>query len=177
MDHTARYVITGGPCAGKTTLINGLAEMGCSYSPEASRKVIIEEVSRHSDCVPWKNIRCFSDKVLKEMTMAWNNAVSPVTFFDRGIPDIIAYLEIAGVTVQKRYLSALAQHTYHNQVFILPPWKEIYITDSERWQSFEEAMHIYNRLRVIYERFGYSLTELPKAPLAERVEFILGFVK
>jgi predicted ATPase len=177
MDYSARYVITGGPGAGKTTLVNGLAELGYACSPEVSRRVIIDEVSRHSDCLPWKDISCFSDKVLKEMRIAWANAVPPLTFFDRAIPDIIAYLKIAGIPVPEHYLSALAEQPYHKQVFILPPWEKIYVTDSERWQSFEEASRIYDMLRSTYEEFGYALTELPRAPLAERMEFVFSFIK
>jgi predicted ATPase len=171
-----KYIISGGPGSGKTTLINALAESGYACSPEVSRRLIIEEVSRHSDCLPWKDISCFSGRVLTEMIIAWKNSSSALTFFDRGIPDIIAYLKIAGLPVPGKYNLALKDHPYQNQVFILPPWKQIYITDTERWQSFEEASAIYDCIKDTYRSFAFELIELPKVPLADRLKFILSFV-
>lgn len=109
------------------------------------------------------------------MIVAWHNSIAPLSFFDRGIPDIIAYLNIAGLTVQERFLQALDHAPYHQQVFILPPWADIYINDTERWQTFEEAIAIYKTIKTTYLQLGYEIVELPKAPLAERLRFIIDF--
>lgn len=178
MRASKRYVITGGPGSGKSTLVDGLEKAGYNCSAEISREMIKAEVASGSDCLPWLNISCFSDKVIFEMIRAWQeSAENAMTFFDRGIPDVIAYLRIANIPVPERYISKLSLHPYEHRVFILPPWEDIYVNDSERWQSFEEAISIYHTIRETYTAFGFELIELPKIAETERVAFILDNIK
>jgi len=173
-----RYIITGGPGSGKSTLVDGLEKAGYACSAEISRVMIKAEVAKGSDCLPWLDISCFSDKVIAEMKRAWQqSAENAMTFFDRGIPDVIAYLKLADLPVPERYLSDLSRHPYEKEVFILPPWNDIYVNDSERWQSFEEATAIYQAIRETYTGYGFKLTELPKASETARIGFILDAIK
>lgn len=172
-----KYVITGGPGSGKSTLIDTLEQAGYTCSAEISRKMIKAEVARGSDCLPWADIQCFSDKVIAEMIKAWNgNTGDSLTFFDRGMPDVIAYLHKAGLPVPEIYSSYLSLHPYEKQVFILPPWEEIYINDSERWQDFEEATQIYHVIRETYTACGYDLIEVPRVSEKKRLAFVLSFL-
>jgi len=178
MTDPLRYIISGGPGSGKTTLINELKQSGYTCSPEVSRRVIMEEVAEASDCLPWKDIVCFSDKVLAGMQDALELSVSsPLTFFDRGIPDIIAYLRIAGLPVHDKFIEAMKKNPYQPRVFILPPWNAIYINDPERWQSFAEATTIYHGIRESYSSFGFELIEVPEGALAGRMAFVLDNCK
>jgi len=70
------------------------------------------------------------------------------------------------------FKKACFDHKY-DQVFILPPWKEIYTTDSERYESFEQASAIYHNLLKTYTDYGYQTIEVPEASVLERVNFIL----
>jgi predicted ATPase len=108
------------------------------------------------------------------MTTLYTQAVANtgITFFDRGIPDIIAYLKAAGLPVDNKYDTAFQQHPYQPLAFILPPWKAIYVNDAERWQTFEEAVHLYTSIRETYEALGFTLVTVPEAPVENRVRFI-----
>lgn len=173
-----KYIITGGPGSGKSTLVGGLQERGYSCSAEVSRRMIVEEVAQNSNCLPWLDVSCFSSKVLEEMIREWNRTSAvQLTFFDRGIPDIIAYLKLANIEIEARYIDALQYCPYHQQVFILPPWKEIYVNDPERWQSYEEAVSIYHAIKETYIAYGFELIEIPGLPLEERIDFVLSFIK
>lgn len=173
-----KYVITGGPGSGKSTVINELQRRGYRCSEEISRRLIIEEVAAGSDCLPWLDVSCFSVKVLGEMIKAWQyESEHSLTFFDRSIPDIIAYLEIDNLPVDPAYYQALDEHPYHHRAFILPPWSDIYVNDPERWQTFEEATAIHAAIRDTYTRCGFELIEVPGLPVKERVDFILSFLK
>ena len=46
--------------------------------------------------------------------------------------------------------------SYNPIVFILPPWKEIYQTDNERKQDWQEAEHTYFQMKSTYEKYGYG---------------------
>ena len=169
-----KYIITGGPGAGKTSLLQALHQAGFHCSEEASRRLIASAMATGSDCLPWIDLPRFAGKVLDRMIHAYQQtaANTSVTFFDRGIPDIIAYLKAAALPVHDRYYTALRQHPYQAHVFILPPWKEIYVNDAERWQTFEEAVHLYTTIRETYQSLGFSLIEVPPADLAHRMDFI-----
>lgn len=172
-----KYIISGGPGSGKTTLINGLQQQGYFCSEEISRKMIIQETAKGSFCLPWIDISCFSAKVLREMILSWNQAPADrIVFFDRAIPDIIAYLDVAEVPVPEEYYTALGLYPYHQQVFILPPWEAIYVNDSERWQTFEEAVLLNEAIRKAYIACGFELIDVPKNSLSERIAFILDFI-
>lgn len=173
-----KYIITGGPGAGKTTLLQALHNQGFNTAAEASRQIIREEAVKESNCLPWVNLSCFAPKVLARMVQLYQSAgpATQTTFFDRGIPDIMAYLQAANEPVAEIYYHTLEKHPYHPTVFIAPPWPEIYVNDSERWQTFAEAETLYQAIKQTYQSLQYTTVELPKAPVAERVKFILSYI-
>ena len=172
-----RYIITGGPGAGKTSLLTTLQGYGYPCSGEVSRVLIMEERSKGSRCLPWLDLNCFAGKALERMINSYHAAEKDLTFFDRGIPDIIAYLRVAGLPVAEKYISALHQYPYQHTVFLLPPWQAIYVQDSARWQTFEEAEAIYRSLGETYRSAGYHIIELPEGTVEQRAQFILGSIR
>ena len=67
---------------------------------------------------------------------------------------------------------ACKDHKY-TKIFILPPWEEIYISDEERYENYEQAKLIYNHLSETYQKYGYNLIEVPKDTVENRIEYIL----
>ncbi|MFM7024137.1 MAG: AAA family ATPase [Flavobacteriales bacterium] len=168
-----RIIITGGPGTGKTTILNQLQSKGYNTFEEVARIVIKEELIAGSDALPWKNLDAFSKKVLPLQIINHSKALSGLNFYDRGIPDIAAYQLHSNQSVFKELEEAIALHRYHNDVFITPPWKEIYLNDNERKETFEKACEIHFRLSETYANFGYRLIEVPQLTTEERVKFIL----
>jgi len=71
--------------------------------------------------------------------------------------------------------AALAdEYRYNRLVFILPPWEEIYATDNERKQTFEEAIDVFRRLEEEYMSCGYEVVEVPCISVEERALFVLN---
>ncbi len=172
----ANFILSGGPGAGKSTLLNALRTAGYHTVDEASRVLIQEQVAEGGRCLPWVDLPCFARLALHRMIADYQQASTqpgrPVTFFDRGIPDIIAYLRVAGLPVDAAFYQAIQQYPYQPQVFIAPPWEAIYVNDSERWQTFTEATALHDALVDTYQSLGFTIVPLPLVPVADRVAFI-----
>ncbi|MEJ6979529.1 AAA family ATPase [Pedobacter sp. P351] len=173
-----KFIITGGPGSGKTSLIAHLEDLGYSCSKEASRQLIVEQVAKNSDILPWLNLNAFAELVLERMKKLYHETpASAVTFFDRGIPDIMAYLKAVNMPVDGKYYEALKNHPYNPCVFILPPWPEIYVNDQERWQTFAESAALYRAIKETYLELNFQLVEVPEMPLEGRAAYILDVMQ
>ena len=91
---------------------------------------------------------------------------------DRGIPDVACYARLIGLPFLDDLQRACETYRYNNIVFMAPPWEEIYATDSERKQSYAEAVATYEMMAEVYQEYGYRPIELPKA--SQRAEFVLA---
>jgi len=79
-------------------------------------------------------------------------------------------------TPTPQFTKACTVNTY-NHIFLLPPWKEIYVSDNERFESFEEAKQIHCHLENTYRTYGYTIELVPFGTIQERVDFILNSIK
>jgi predicted ATPase len=93
-------------------------------------------------------------------------------FFDRGVVDVAASYLLLGLPVPAHVEAAVAAFPYAPTVFVAAPWREIYTTDEDRTQSWEEAVRTYDAVVAAYGRFGYDLVE-PRASVDERAAFVL----
>jgi predicted ATPase len=168
------YVITGGPGAGKTTLIEALRLAGYAVVEEAGRAVIREQVSSGGNALPWGDTAAYARLMLERDAAAWRAAhdTPALVFFDRGIPDIQGYLHLIGAPPLPDVDAAVIAHRYAPTVFAAPPWPEIYAQDAERKQDFAEAVRTFDAMCGTYATLGYTLIELPRAAVAERVAFL-----
>lgn len=103
-------------------------------------------------------------------------AEGPV-FFDRGVTDAVAFAVEQGALAESDGAARIEEITYNPTVFAFPPWQDIYRRDSERDQSYEESVRVYERVRSWYSRWGYELAEVPRGGIDERVAFILRRVE
>ena len=93
-------------------------------------------------------------------------------FYDRGIPDVIAYMTCFGQQVGEEFIQACKTYRY-DAVFLMPPWKEIHKSDAQRFETFREAETVHGFLEATYRDLGYAVVTVPKAPVQERIDFIL----
>lgn len=105
---------------------------------------------------------------------SWHEAAQSETpfFFDRGLPDIVGYLTLCNLPVPPHMKRATELFRYAHTVFIAPPWEDIYVQDTERKQSFGEAVQTYHAMAEAYGRCGYNLIRLPLCGPEERAEII-----
>jgi predicted ATPase len=168
------FIITGGPGSGKSTLIEALAALGYPHMPEAGRAIIRDQVEIGGRALPWEDRVAFAELMLGWELRSYRAAagnVGPV-LFDRGVPDVIGYLRLIGAEVPAHMKRAAELFRYRRQVFIAPPWPEIFVQDAERKQTLAEAEATYDALVGVYGDYDYELIELPRVPLRQRVDFV-----
>ncbi|MEI6866455.1 ATP-binding protein [Flavicella sp.] len=171
-----KIIITGGPSTGKSSLINNLKNKGFRCMDEISRAVILEARKKGIEHLFISSPILFSEilleKRIEQFKLAEKEIQGPV-FFDRGIIDIIAYLNFSK-TKHSIDFNSLLKNIRYNQVFICPPWEIIHKTDNERYESFEDAKKTHNQLLESYRKEGYSVIEIPAGTIDERTEFIIN---
>lgn len=170
-----RFVITGGPGTGKTSLINALKSRGYECLPEISRQVTLEARKQGIEQLFLEDPLRFSQKLLEGRTSQYREAGTlntEMVFLDRGLPDVLAYMDYIGDTYPESFAETCKKYRY-DKVFLLPPWLDIYATDNERYESFEQAQEIHEALKKTYLKFNYTLVEVPVGKLDHRTEFIL----
>ncbi len=171
-----KYIITGGPGSGKSTLLKALEGLGYRVYEEVSRRIIREQRALESGILPWDNLEAFAGLALSGMLEQHDDAEGreEICFFDRGLPDVFGYLHNSGIPLAGRYMEMFASCRYATTVFMLPPWPEIFIQDSERPQSLIESEALYHSLSYVYRLLGFRLYELPRASVDERVGAIVS---
>jgi len=182
---TARIVITGGPATGKTSIITALEHSGYFCFEEIIRKmtkrVKAQEKSTvfaSNPIVSVANPLNFNSQILEARIQQFKEAPENCTksvFYDRGIPDVIAYMDFFSQQYNLKFENACKKYRY-DLVFILPPWEAIFTLDSERFENFEEATGIYHSLEKVYRLFGYQPIPVSFGSIEERVRFILEHI-
>jgi len=173
------FVFTGGPGAGKTTVLDLLAQQGFPVIPEVAREIIRQQMAAGSSAVPWLDNAQYTHLMQVQSVAAWKAAPSPeagTCFFDRGIPDVMGHIQLNHLPLNAALQTAARQYRYNPQVFIFPPWEEIYCTDTERKQSYADAVQTYKVIYAIYQSYGYTLQVVPVGPVQQRLAFILDHV-
>ena len=189
IDHQARaagvalrhplVLVTGGPGTGKTTIIDGLTAQGYCCYPEISREVTLEAKKQGIEQLFLENPLLFSELLLEGRKKQFLNAQQEpheIVFLDRGIPDVLAYMHYIGDSYPAHFDHACRENLY-SRIFILPPWEEIYTSDDERYENYEQAKLIFDHLTETYRNYGYDLIPVPKDTVENRIAFILENLK
>lgn len=169
------FVLTGGPGAGKTTLVDAIGKAGFATVSEAGRAIIRQQMQ-----IAGRGQPSIDPVLFAELMLSWDlqsfhvhaGRLGPV-FFDRGIVDVIGYLKLLGRREPEHMSTAARLYRYNPCVFVCPPWPEIFTQDDERKQDLDEAERTYRALIETYAACGYKLVEVPRLPVRERLRFIM----
>ncbi|MCO5723369.1 AAA family ATPase [Robiginitalea marina] len=181
-----RIVITGGPGTGKTALVRELEGRGYVCFHEIIREMTLEAKKGRDGTEPLINPLAFvSDpyafnrKILHGRMQQYQHASQlqePFVFYDRGIPDVIAYMDYFGQGYCEEFTGP-CQDLRYDAAILLPPWEEIYTRDEARLESFQQACEIHDYLARSYARCGYRVQTLPSGSVKDRAENLLGMIQ
>jgi len=182
-----KYVLSGGPGNGKSTLGELLRLKGEAFIDEAPRIIIDGEQCReavrngYKGTFPWTNLPGFERLVLeKQLELeAMPNSVADRNeriWLDRSLIDLVAYSELGGIQPPEGLIEAIGKAGY-SKVFILEPLTS-YENDRVRHETREEAMKVHTKLKEVYERFskrlGFEIQYVPDIGLEARAELLLA---
>ncbi len=166
-----RFVLSGGPGVGKTTLINVLRDRGYVVVSETARLIIEKEKKKMSDVLPWKNLFKFQEAVALEQLVREEEVGGDNIFFDRSLVDGHAYCLLDGVSSPK-IINENARSRY-KKVFILDPLST-YETDSVRYENELMAKALHEAIREAYLYFGYNPVMVPVLDPEARADYVIN---
>ena len=172
-----RFIITGGPGSGKTTLIEKLQSKGYPGFPEIARQLISQGISPSFSQDKRVSSQFFEIILSQRILHHQQIGAAEIAFFDRGIPDSLAYFNYRKKKVPEILLEALKNYPYNQHVFIAPPWEEIYFNDPVRTETFSEAQKLHESITDAYKSLGYLIVELPKSTVESRLSAVLDIVE
>ena len=173
-----KIVLIGGPATGKTTILKALKEKGFHCFEEVSREITLNAQKKGIEQLFLTNPLLFSEMLLEGREKQYHDAeksTESIIFFDRGIPDIKAYLEFFNTKYPPIFSKKCISYKY-DFIFHFSPWETIYKTDNERYESFEESVLIDKFIVKTYTDLGYKIINIPFGKLEERVQFIVNYL-
>ncbi len=164
-----KYVITGGPCSGKTTTIDFLRKQDFFVFEEAARKILkIKFKGKHSKEI---NRNIFQKEIFKLQEKQFNKSRDKkIVFFDRGFGDTLAYYLFSELEIPFDLLE-LAKNKRYNKIFFLEPLN-FYEKDNIRQERKAEQKKINRLIIGVYFKLGYEIIKVPFMNVKKRVEFI-----
>lgn len=168
-----RFLLTGGPGFGKSSIIDELERLGYQVKHEIARQIILESIQNKTMCNPWQDIVSFSERVLEERISQYNAGSDGVWFYDRGLPDIPAFMLKDKREIQDELWRLCKEYRFEKKVFITPPWEAIFHKDNERKEDFVAAIKVHKMIERVYTELEYELIPVPMGSIKDRAKFVL----
>jgi predicted ATPase len=165
------HVIAGAPSAGKTTLVNQLAELGFQTAPEPARLYLDGEIAKGRKIQEIRKEHRKLQHIFFDLQMNLESKLNPADFLimDRGIPDQFTYCRIAGVNPNKFLKDSF--YFRYAAVFILDPLP--FESDGYRDPEADRVDYFDTWITRDYHALGYETIRIPVLPPEERLAFVL----
>jgi predicted ATPase len=164
-------VITGAPCSGKTAVIDELEQRGYR---------VIHEVARaHIDALLKTGLRLeqikaderrFERHILHEKIRIESALTNVETiFFDRAVPDSIAYFKLAGLDIEEPL--KMSTRVRYKKIFLFERLQ--WLNDKVRCEDEDRASQLDLLIKESYQRLGYELIPVPIRSVRGRADLVL----
>jgi predicted ATPase len=176
-----RYIITGAPGAGKTTILAALQQRGYAVVNEAATDIIAHQqaLGRHE---PWRDAG-FIDAITllqRERQQQPSPPATTVQLFDRSPICTFALAHYAGrpiTSILAREIDrVVTQGIYQPAVFFVHLLGFITPTAARRI-SLAQSVRFGRLHQQAYRDHGFELIDVPAETLQERVELVHGYIQ
>lgn len=171
-----RFIISGAPGAGKTSIVRQLELDGFSVVEEAATDVIAA-AQAEGTAQPWTH-PSFIDAVARlqmDRQIRASHQPYPIQFHDRSVVCTVALADYLGYPVSPLLASELErikkEEIYENRVFFIRNLGFITPTDARRI-TFEETVRFEKIHEETYRAFGFELASIEPGSIEERVSRI-----
>jgi len=168
-----RFILTGAPGAGKTTLIQALAERGHAVAREAATDVNAIMIARgvaHPTAEP-DFVEQIAD-LQRERRLALGGELQ---FHDRSAICTLAlcrFVDLPESPFLAAELAEIEREAFYERRVLFVDNLGFMTPTVVRRISFEDSLLFEAVHEAVYRELGYELVRIPRAPLAERVEMI-----
>jgi predicted ATPase len=168
---TRWHVLTGAPCSGKTAVVNELARRGYGVVHESARAHIEAMLAEGYSLEEIRQDESAFEHLILAKKIAIEEKLDPgkTVFFDRAVPDSIAYFRLAGLAPSQPI--RLSRRVRYREVFLLDrlPVRK----DTVRKEDEETARAIETLLMECYQNLGYKMIRVPVFSVSRRADLIL----
>ncbi len=161
-----KYVLTGGPGSGKSTILLALEEAG-EYIIKEAAEDIIKLQKANGILHPWEYWD-FQERILNLQIKREQRIPEGIkkVFIDRGILDGLAYTK--GSKTEKKIYALIPKY---NKIFLIENFGETK-TNNLRRENQKEALKLEEKFKGIYMNFGYEPIRITPGTVNERVRQI-----
>jgi beta-phosphoglucomutase len=176
-----RYIITGGPGCGKTSVINELAKKGYLIVREAATDIIEEELQQNIQ-VPWMadDYHIKISTLMAKRQAEVKNSKESVVFFDRGHLDGITYILLQRRKLPQEvvdYVQTTIDENFFDKTVFFIENLEFYEQAPHRDENLEEALEKSYHIKQNYQALGYEVINIPPGTIEQRSEWIINQIQ
>jgi len=167
--------ITGPPCAGKTTVLNALENLGFTVIHERGRFVIESALAEGFTTEEiFANQQLLQETILKTKIIAHlENPPQRLTFLEDGIPESLAYFRIENLDMPE-FISDFDVFRYR-KVFYLEALP--LLNDPARPHDQKKISQLGEMKKQVHLEMNYEVIEIPVLPVSERLKMITGVLE
>lgn len=172
-----RYIITGGPGSGKTSVINDLAKKGYLIVREAATDIIEEGLNQNIK-TPWiaDDYHLKVSRLMNKRQDEVRNSKEMVAFFDRGHLDGITYILLQRRKLPQEvidYVQATINDVFFDKTVFFIENLGFCEEASNRDETLPEALEKSRHLKQNYLALGYEVISIPSGTIEQRSEWII----
>jgi predicted ATPase len=165
------FALTGPPCAGKTTVLKKMENLGFPVIHERGRFVIESALAEgFSTDEIFRDHQLLQETILKAKILTHiENPSERLTMLEDGIPESLAYFRTEKLDTQN--LMHIFDVFRYQKVFYLDALP--LMNDPVRPHSQEKTDLLGKMKKQIHLELGYEVIEIPALPFPDRLELIL----
>ncbi|MGD9159570.1 MAG: AAA family ATPase [Desulfobacteraceae bacterium] len=182
-----KYIITGGPYSGKSSVLELLEKQGIQVMRETARLIIREDQEKkksdpsYQHLYPWEDQSIFCRRCHERQMEREKELSGDMVILDRSIIDNLAYAAVEKIELNPKIYKDIDNAGYEKKVFfleLLPSYK----TDTQRKDSEEQVKAVHRELHNVYSSLGFEIISIPvfsddkDANIMKRAEFILEHI-